>query len=334
LKLRDEFRQKIKAALVPLVTGHAQHICLLDLPEFPNVGDQLITLGELAFLEEAFPKARISIFDHHLYSEKCDPLIEECSIILLHGGGNFGDIWPYQQMFRETILQKFAHKRIIQFPQSIRFSSQQQIDKCVAAIAGATDFHLMVRDGASEAFARAHFDCPVHLVPDMAFFMPPITRLPAETDIVCLFRTDEEAVADHAAIEAAVAEHTSRYVVVDWNGESSSFTKMLDRFFAKLTRRSPRLTWPIQGWMLAVRKRYAQARLQVGIAMLSRGGLVVTDRLHAHILACLLGVPNYFFNSLDGKAGALYRSWTHREPLAALVETPDALRALLRDGRA
>jgi pyruvyl transferase EpsO len=62
--------------------------------------------------------------------------------------------------------------------------------------------------------------------------------------------------------------------------------------------------------------------------------MVVTDRLHAHILASLLSLPNFFFNSLDGKASALYRSWTYREPLAKLVESPEALRAMLAEAKA
>jgi pyruvyl transferase EpsO len=334
LTLVDEFQRSIEAVLVPLISGHEQRICLLDLPEFPNVGDQLITLGELAFLEKAFPKASLRFFDHHIYSEKCDPLIEECSIILLHGGGNFGDIWPYQQMFRENILAKFSHKRIIQFPQSIRFSTQEQISRCSAVIAKAQDFHLMARDGISAAFAREHFDCPVHLIPDMAFFLPPVARLPPTRDVVCLFRSDEEAVADHAAIEAVVAQSVASHAVVDWNSESPSLIKTLDKLFAKFTRASPRLTWPIQRLMLSTRRRYALQRLKVGIALLSDGRVVVTDRLHAHILACLLGLPNFFFNSLDGKASALYRSWTHREPLAKLVESAEALRPLLVQAKA
>jgi pyruvyl transferase EpsO len=168
----------------------------------------------------------------------------------------------------------------------------------------------------------------------MAFFLPPLTRLPATSDVVCLFRTDKEAVVDHAAIEAVVAQTVESHAVVDWNTESPSLIKKLDRLFAKLTRASPRLTWPIQPLMLAVRKRYAQQRLQVGIDLLSSGRMVVTDRLHAHILACLLSLPNFFFNSLDGKASALYRSWTYREPLAKLVESPEALRAMLAEAMA
>ena len=332
LSLRDELSFAVEAGLVPLISGHDRHICLLDMPDYPNVGDHMIALGQLAFLEKAFPRSKLSFFDHKTYSPKCDPLIDQCSIILLIGGGNFGDIWPSQQRFREAILTRFAHKRIIQLPQSISFSSPARAQECAAVIAGAADFHLMVRDTTSEEFARAHFSCPVQLLPNMAFCLPKLSRLPAVTKFACLLRSDKEAVADHAAIAAIVQEQTTdKLAVVDWTNEQLTFVRRLDWWLAQQTRARPHLTWPINRWMLWVRKRYALSRLEIGIAMLSAGQLVVTDRLHAHVLACLLGIPNFVFNSLDGKVAGLYRAWTHREPLATLVESPDELRQLLSD---
>jgi exopolysaccharide biosynthesis predicted pyruvyltransferase EpsI len=331
--LRDELRQHIEAVLKPLIQGFDGHICLLDLPNFANVGDNLITLGELAFLEANFPGARLSGFDVTNYSTGCDPLIEQCSVLLIHGGGNFGDIWPRHQRFRQMILERFSHKRIIQLPQSISFSAPEQLAESAAAIAGATDFHLMVRDTASEAFARLHFDCPVYLVPDMAFCILALSRQPPVVDFVCLLRSDKEAVADHWAIETVVEKFSTSHRLVDWNGESSTFIHRLNRGLAKATRFSPRLTWSINGWMVKMRKRYALARMRIGMEMLGSGRRVVTDRLHAHILASLLDIPHFIFNSLDGKVAALYRTWTYRYEKAVLIEDAEALRNALQDAR-
>lgn len=325
MALKDEFRGLIEKALIPLITGHDQHICLLDVPDYPNVGDHLITLGELALLETAFPRAKCSFFDLSTYSAQCDPLIEQCSILLLQGGGNFGDIWPRHQQFRERIIRRFAHKRIIQLPQSISFSVPANIQSCAAIIADARDFHLFTRDTTSEAFARQHFDCPVYMVPDMAFCMPDLARLPASVEIMCLLRADKEAVADHAAIKDIVAADAATHAVDDWNEAAPSHTRRIDDMLARITRSRPRVTWPVNRWMLRVRKRHAQQRLRIGISLLSAGRIVVTDRLHAHVLSCLLGIPHVVFNSLDGKVAAMYRTWTYREPLATLLETPAEL---------
>jgi len=330
LDLKDELRQTIETVLMPLIKGYDRHICLLDPPNFPNVGDNLILLGELAFLKANFPRARLSSFDILNYSPQCDPLIEQCSVLLIHGGGNFGDIWPLHQQFRELILLRFPHKRIIQLPQSISFSTPEKTSQCAALIAGVEDFHLMVRDTVSEAFARSNFACSVHLVPDMAFCLPAMTRLPPTVDVTCLLRSDKEAVADHAAIKTIVAEHSDSYLIVDWNSEAPNFLSRLNFLMAKVTRVNPSLTWPINGWMLQLRKYYAQARARAGVAMLGSGRQVVTDRLHAHILSLLLGISHFAFNSADGKIGSLYRTWTHGYRPAVMVEKPEALRFLLK----
>jgi hypothetical protein len=36
---------------------------------------------------------RLSFFDVGNYTAHCDKFIEQCSIILIDGGGNFGDLW-------------------------------------------------------------------------------------------------------------------------------------------------------------------------------------------------------------------------------------------------
>ena len=54
-------------------------------------------------------------------------------IILLQGGGNFGDLWQAHQSFRERVIQDFPHKKIIQLPQSI-FFSEEQILKTISQV--------------------------------------------------------------------------------------------------------------------------------------------------------------------------------------------------------
>jgi pyruvyl transferase EpsO len=54
----------------------------------------------------------------------------------------------------------------------------------------------------------------------------------------------------------------------------------------------------------------AQRRLALALATLSRGRVVVTDRLHGHILATLAGIPNVVLDSASGKSRAVHQSWT------------------------
>ncbi|GGI67770.1 exopolysaccharide biosynthesis protein [Polymorphobacter multimanifer] len=324
--LQTALQRLIDDALVPLINGHAEHICLIDPPGHSNVGDQAILLGELSFLRRHFPQARISFFDVDNYSSLCDRFIERSSMILLHGGGNFGDIWPRHHALRLRILDRFAHKRIVQLPPSISFVDPETLAATSAAIARHPDFHLLVRDHASASLAKANFDCPVILAPDMAFCLDPLARTAPSTDIFCLLRTDKEVATDHRQLLAALAASGNSIESGDWIGEPIERVKRLDRYLSRHCQVRPGAAWLVNAPMLRVREEYARRRLGAGVAMLNRGGVVVTDRLHAHILSCLLGIPNYVFNSIDGKVAAFHSAWTHRFPDAHRMESVAQLR--------
>lgn len=329
MSLQQALKRQLEDALIPLIRGHERHICLLDPPGHSNVGDQAILLGELDFLRANFPRSKLSFFDICNYSDRCDRFIEQSSIILMHGGGNFGDIWPVHHDLRLAILRRFRHKRIVQLPQSISFNAAASLADTAVTIAGHPDFHLIARDHTSAALARANFDCPTILAPDMAFCLDPLERAAPVRDFVCLLRTDKEVAADHRQLLEIVGSVSANVEATDWIVEPRDRIKRLDRYLSERANTRPRAAWLINDPILRVRERYARQRLAVGTAMLGRGRLVVTDRLHAHILSCLLGIPNFIFNSIDGKVAAFHAAWTHRDPNAVRVESIDHFRQQL-----
>jgi pyruvyl transferase EpsO len=52
---------------------------------------------------------------------------------------------------------------------------------------------------------------------------------------------------------------------------------------------------------------------------------VVTDRLHAHLLCLLLGLPHVVLNDRHGKVRGYWETWRHDRwwPAARLAPTPD-----------
>src|SRR3546814_1476442 len=54
----------------------------------------------------------------------------------------------------------------------------------------------------------------------------------------------------------------------------------------------------------------AQWRLRRGISMLSQGRVIVTDRLHAHILSLLLDIPPVVLDNMYGKVSVFAAQWT------------------------
>jgi exopolysaccharide biosynthesis predicted pyruvyltransferase EpsI len=316
---------KIETAIKPLLAGKSRHICVIDPPGHSNVGDNAIFLGELDFIFKHFPDARVSFYDLNSHSDGADDLIEEATIILLHGGGNFGDIWPDHQALRMRIIERFLHKPIIQLPQSIYFNDSGEMKRTAALIDRHRAFHLIVRDMRSKAYADARFGCPVLLVPDMAFAMRPIARKEPSFDYLCLLRTDKEAISDHTAIVGAVREVGGSVEIADWLDAPRTLVVRADQRLGWWTRKHPHWTAALRSMALRIRRAYAEQRVSRGIELLSQGRNVVTDRLHGHIMCTLLEIPHFVFDSFDGKISALNETWLHRDPYGLMISSPSAL---------
>ena len=316
---------RIDAELLPIIGAAPRRIVLLDAPDHPNVGDQAILLGELAFLRRHFPSARLHVASYTTYHAGLAETVRGADVVFLHGGGNFGDIWPTHHEFRLHILETYRQQRLIQFPQSISFSDDAVLQRTRAAIAACSSFHLLARDRRALAFAREQFDCPVTLCPDMAFAMGPLSPRRPSLDVFCLFRTDKEVLEQKAE---AVARHLTEaglsHEMGDWLDESRS-AKYLHGLMRRVSKRRV-APGAVASYGSHAFEFYARSRLKRGIAMLSRGELVLTDRLHGFILSTLLGRRRIVWDSLDGKIGAFHASWLEDDEGVRFLDSVDDLR--------
>lgn len=73
----------------------------------------------------------------------------------------------------------------------------------------------------------------------------------------------------------------------------------------------------------------AESRLAGGIALLERGKIVVSDRLHVHILCELARKPHYVLDNSYGKLGAYIDTWG-ASPNTIRVSSIDELVGLIR----
>lgn len=58
--------------------------------------------------------------------------------------------------------------------------------------------------------------------------------------------------------------------------------------------------------------------------------LVVSDRLHGHIMALLLGIPNIILDNNNGKLSRYYETWTHESSLTWKASSPEEALQLAR----
>lgn len=294
---------RLKEVIGKLVLPKTQY-ALVDFPDHSNVGDSAIWLGEIRLLAELTGNnpayvSTVESFD----ADKLEKAVPN-GPILIHGGGNFGDIWRKHQDFREAILKRFKDRLIVQLPQSIKFHAESSIKQCAEIIGEHPNFHLLVRDEPSLELAQQNFSCTTHLVPDAAFALGHLKRpIKPRHTLFMLLRTDSErATYDREPFNSANA------ISDDWLVESTNFRK-----YSKLRAALEAL---IKGACTQEQRRLvyyqilATGRLNRGLRMLSSGERVITDRLHAHILSTLLDIPHVALDNNYGKVSGYINAWT------------------------
>jgi pyruvyl transferase EpsO len=266
-------------------------VAILDFPDIRNCGDSAIWLGEMAYLKDRYGKRPAYVSRVNDFSADDLERVMPTGPIFIHGGGNFGDIWPAHQDFRERVLERFPNRQVIQFPQSIHYNSQARLDESARIIGRHKNFVLLVRDEESKEFAQKHFDCVVRLCPDMAFSIGALPPAAPEFPVLGMLRTDLEKAgnADLSAFPDIPME--------DWTTESAKRVRLSKALGAAgaLLALKPAET--------RLRKLDAAAhnRFQRGIRQISRGRAIVTDRLHVHICSLLLGRPHAVLDNSYGK---------------------------------
>lgn len=272
-------------------------LALVDFPDHSNVGDSAIWLGETAWFEKA---RRQPAYTASLKDYSADDLAAAApeGPILIHGGGNFGTVWPKHEELRLHLLERFRGRPLIQMPQSIHYADDPSRDRMARAIAAHGRFTLLVRDAPSYELATAHFDCEVRLCPDAALFLGRQRRGRPRTDVLALMRTDHE--------RSVAAGGAPDVTIVDWLDE-----RPRERDLVRARVKLATLTAPdAQAKRWTRQSLLAAWRLRRGLRLLSQGRAVVTDRLHAHILSLLLDVPHVVLDNSYGKVSRFVAEWT------------------------
>lgn len=288
----------LRSVLDPLFKN--VNVCaLVDFPNHVNVGDNLIWLGEKIYLKSSGIRpvytCDLYTYDKGLLAAKIGK-----NPILIHGGGNFGDVWPKHENFRRKILSDFPDNPVIQMPQTIHFSSREAVQEAKRVYDSHPDFTLLARDETSLAFARNEFKCKSAACPDSAFFIGRVKRPRPVQDIVYLQRTDHEAGHGGPKKES-----------VDWKDGLNTWRSRLAWRMIHARMNHPAKLRGAAPVIASFFDKLAEERFEYGRKMLGRGRIVITDRLHAHILCLLMGIPHVALDNSYGKLSRYHKTWGH-----------------------
>jgi len=298
-----------------------QHYALVDFPDHSNVGDSAIYLGEMKLLRDLYQRGPSFVSKSKTHVDDIDRF-GEIDVIFLHGGGNFGDVWPKHQLFREHILSRYPDKKIVQLPQTLHFSSPEAQNRSAMAFNAHPDVTVMVRDKRSYDLAQEMFTGRVILSPDCALALGPQHReTPATQPYLAMLREDKESQLpqDEGTLFAS-------YPVDDWLTEPR---------FKSLGARLRDKTLPFWGplrpfgmtALLHIYESWAHTRVKRGLTQLSSAEFIVTDRLHVHILSSLLNIPHVVLDNNYGKISGYIAQWGLPEN-ATLASSVDELQQI------
>lgn len=285
-----------RAVLADLVPK-GRKFALLDFPNHSNVGDSAIWLGELAAMRAIGAGSPAYVCDVDTFSPRALRERIGDGTVFIHGGGNLGDLWPRHQRLREAIVEAARENPIVQLPQSIEFRDARARERAHAVFSGHPRFTLLARDERSLERARV-LDVEAILCPDLAFCIPGVERpRPPVQKVQWLLRTDLEGSGGRDADRDWLEEAPGGWPRLARRLAGGASTGGLAGAFARVC-------------LGPVWERAAHERLRRGLDFLARGRVVVTDRLHGHLLCLLMGIPHVVLPDRYGKTVAFIETWT------------------------
>jgi pyruvyl transferase EpsO len=144
-----------------------------------------------------------------------------------------------------------------------------------------------------------------------------------DIDVLWLRRTDLEAVPDNDGRQAVAGT-----VVTDWLDPRPPVVRMMREAVQPLLLQHPRALRTLRRYSEATFDYQARTRMNFGCRLLGRGKVVITDRLHGHILSLLLGIPHVLLDNSYGKLRHFHETWTCSMPQVRWVESSAEARAV------
>ena len=309
-----------RAALARWIPRGAE-VAIIDVPVHRNIGDLFILAAARWLLAEMQCRLVYSAGVRDYRRSAARRAITPGTVIVGLGGGNFGDRYPKYQRLREQVIDDFAGHPIVVLPQTLHFRAPAALGRGVERLGRHGNLRIAARDVASLAIAR-QITRHVTLMADIVDVVGP-------------------AVAASRCVPRALTAHR----LLTQDGTLVLRRRDGERGGGRMARRgydwpdlfpgyAPRLA--VAAAMMSVAPAGLSARLHEQWASLATGLLidtvavmrqasrVVTDRLHAAILARVAGRPVVLVDNSYGKIAAYYDAWWRNDPAVTLQLTDTA----------
>jgi pyruvyl transferase EpsO len=282
----------------------SKRVVLYDYPLHLNVGDLLIQKGTEQFFAENKIRVwkRYSVYDMPSSIRGMDNEV----VILCHGGGNLGDLYPLFQNGRDRVLDLYPRNPILVLPQSVYFESPDRQQQSMERLRSHANCHIFARDESSLEILQRAGVYRSSAMPDMAHYLWASLRADESADFEApplrLVRRDKESKAS-----AVLQRENHAEPAYDWTNIVGRQTSRYGRLTIKAIQK--------QGVLGLHTQKYWQWRpmqdraIRDAVRFFSRYQTVYTNRLHAMLLGLLLERKVCAFDNSYGKLSSYRDTW-------------------------
>lgn len=267
---------------------HKKKIVYLLTPNHGNMGDQAIAYATEKYLRENFKEYDILEFhknEIYKYAETIKMLLNEDDLIVLHGGGNLGNLYMPEENARRFIIKNFPKNKIISMTQTISFTKddegQEELGKTKEIYNNHKDLTIIARENFSFKIMKEELvNCKIINNPDIVFYLSDTfnDNIENRKNIMTCLRSDKESILGNqkqAFLDNLKIKYNNIFeydTVIDKDLDKSNRYIELKNMFDKFTNSK----------------------------------VVITDRLHGMVFCVITKTPCIVTKSLDHKVIGTY----------------------------
>lgn len=259
---------------------------IFNSPIHGNIGDHAIIYAEYKMLEENNIKPfEIPTFQEKYYFDYIKKNISKDAVVSITGGGFIGSQWLEEQKLVNKVVKEFYEHKIIIFPSTIYFKSDEQglkeLNKSKEIFNKAKDLTIFAREEKTYEFAKQQYiKAKIYLVPDIVLSLNKMEEKKETNGILICLRKDVEKNLTNEEIEHIVR-------------------------IAKEKDKQIRFTDTVVDYNISIKNRGKEFNQK--IYEFATANLVITDRLHGMIFAYLTNTPCIVFSNYNYKVEGVYK---------------------------
>jgi exopolysaccharide biosynthesis predicted pyruvyltransferase EpsI/drug/metabolite transporter (DMT)-like permease len=316
----NDIRRQILAIFSPVLLPITGKLILIDPAYHSNIGDNMLAYGEFQLLRALKkPYEECGVIQSNGKNQACNfNQFGPNDAALWHAGGNWGDVWRsvHDERLKSFPVLMDRNVTVVGMPQSLHYSNvnlrEEDALYITRLIKSGLRLKLAWREEQSHAIATHDYKGAQNMLsPDIAFMIGPIRSSQSllnpdvnHTDILFLLRQDHESLNtakfDHA-VERILTKASKSWDVVDWDARHRFYNSNAQDIVTEGFTGSSTFEF--------------EKELGSAVAMFTASSVIITDRLHASILAFLMNKPHVYLDQFTRKLSAT-RSVSFRQSIA------------------